>query len=168
MEQHISNKCRAAYAQLYNIAKIRRYLDHKSAETLIHALVHSHIDYCNALLAGLPQYLIKRLQMVQNIAARVLCSVGKFEHITPILKKLHWLPVFYRIRFKICIIVFNALHGSGPEYIRDMLTIRNVSYGLRSRNALTLCIPRSRCKTLGDRAFTTVAPREWNALPEKI
>ena len=89
MEQHMKSKCRAAYAQLYNIGKIRKYLDHQSAEKLIHALVLSHIDYCNALLIGLPKYIIKKLQMVQNTAARVLCRIGKFDHITPTLKRLH-------------------------------------------------------------------------------
>ena len=58
MEQHFKYKCRAAHAQLYNIGKVRKYLDHQSAEKLIHALVHSHIDYCKALMVGLPKYLI--------------------------------------------------------------------------------------------------------------
>ena len=86
IEQHIKSKCRAAYAQLYNIRKVKKYIDHQSAEKLIHALVHSHIDYCNALLIGLPKYLIQKLQMVQNTAARVLCRIGKYDHITSPLK----------------------------------------------------------------------------------
>ena len=72
MEQHIKSKCQAAYAQLYNIRKVKKYLDHQSAEKLIHALVHSHIDYCNALLIGLPKYLIQKLQVVKNTAASVV------------------------------------------------------------------------------------------------
>ena len=75
MEQHVKSKCRVTYEQLYNIGKVRKYLDHQSAVKLIHALVHSHID-CNAFLIGLPKYLIQKLQMVQNIAARVLCRDG--------------------------------------------------------------------------------------------
>ena len=78
MEHHVKSKYRAAYAQLYNIGKVSKYLDHQSAETLINALVHSHIDYCNALLIGLPKYLIQKLQMVQNTATRVLCRIGKY------------------------------------------------------------------------------------------
>ncbi|KAK2172007.1 hypothetical protein NP493_1002g00002 [Ridgeia piscesae] len=99
MEQHIKSKCKAAYAQLYNIGKVRKYLDHQSAEKLIHALVHSHIDYSNALLIGLPKYLIQKLQMVQNTAARVLCRIGKYDHITSTLKSLHWLPVGFRFKY---------------------------------------------------------------------
>jgi hypothetical protein len=168
MEHHINTKCRAAYAQLYNIGKIRKYLDAKSAETLIHALVHSHIDYCNALLTGLPKCLIRKLQMVQNTAARVLCGIRKHEHITPTLKKLHWLPVANRIQYKVCILTFKALHGHGPKYIKDMLTIRSTDYGLRSSDTVTLEVPRSKHKTLGDRAFYAAAPKEWNSLPSDL
>jgi len=84
--EHVKSKCRAAYAQLYNIGKVRTYLDHQSAEKLIHGLIYSHIDYCNALLIGLPKYLIQKLQMVYNTAARVLCKIGKYDHITSTLK----------------------------------------------------------------------------------
>ena len=82
MEQHVKSKCRAAYD---NIGKVRKYLDHQSAEKLIHALVHSHIDYCNALLIGLPKYLIQKLQMVRK-SQPVLCRIGKYDQITPTLK----------------------------------------------------------------------------------
>ena len=103
MEQHVKSKCRAAYAQLYNIGKVRIYLDHQSEEKLIHALVHSHTDYCNALLIGLPKYLILncKLQIVQNIAAGVLCRIGKYDQITSTLKSLHWFPVEFRIKYNI-------------------------------------------------------------------
>ena len=72
MIKHVKIKCQAAYAQLYNIIKIRRYLDSQSADILTHALVHSHLDYCNSLLAGLPKYLTRKLQLVQNTAAKVI------------------------------------------------------------------------------------------------
>ena len=138
MEQRIKSKCRAVYAQLYrNIGNIRKYLDHQSAEKLIHALVHSHIDYCNALLIGLPKYLIKKLQMVQSTAAIML-------HITPTLKPLHWSPVEFRIKYKMCLLTFNAPNGRGPQYLSEMFTTRKVHFGLRTHEALTLNIPRTR------------------------
>ena len=132
MEEHVKFKCRAAYAQLYNMGKIRKYLDQQSTEKPIHALVHSHIDYCNVLLIGLPKYLIRKLQMVQNTATRVLCRIGKYDHITPVLKSLHWLPVEFRIKHNICLLTFNSLHGHGPEYMSEMLTLRSIHYGLKS------------------------------------
>ena len=109
------------YSQLYSISKIRVYLDNASTDKLIHALVHSHIDYYNSLLSGLPKYLIPKLQMVQNSAARVLCGLSKHDSITPALKHLHWLPVLYRIKFQVCLIMFSALQGLGPQYLKDML-----------------------------------------------
>jgi len=163
MEEHISRKCRAAYAQLYNISKIRVYLDDASAEQLIHALVHSHIDYCNSLLSGLPKYLVRKLQMVQNSAARVLCGLSKHDSITPALKSLHWLPVLYRIKFKVCLITFSALQGLGPQYLKDMLSVRESR--TRSGDSVTLMVPRTKHTTLGDRAYAVAGPSEWNKLP---
>ena len=152
VEQHI-------YCQLYNIGKIRTFLDQESAEQLIHALVHSHIDYCNALLVGLPKCLISKLQMVQNTAAKVLCRVGK---------RLHWLPVEFRVNYKVCLLTVRALRSGQPQYLSEMFTVRSSSYSLRSSDVLTLEVPRTRCKTLGDRAFKAAAPQLWNALPANI
>ena len=168
MKHHVSIQCKRAYSQLYKISKIRKYLDQQSAEIIMHALVHTHIDYCNALLIGLPKYLIRKLQMVQNTAARVLCRLRKFDHISDTLKQLHWLPVEYRIKYKIGILTFNALHGHVPRYITDMLSVKHTSHALRSHDTITLVVPRTRCKTLGDRAFCVAAPVLWNALPPSI
>ena len=161
-------KCRAAYVQLYNIGKIRKYLDQQNTEKLIYALVYIHIDYCNALLIGLPKYLIRKLQMVQNTAARVLCRIGKYDYITPVLKSLHWLPVEFRIKYKICLLTFNSLHGHGPEYMLERLTPRSTHCGLRSQDDLKLDVPRTKRKTLGDRAFKVAASKLWNSLPKDV
>ena len=147
MEHHIKAQCRAAYAQLYNIGKIRKYLDQNSTEKLIHALVHSHIDYCNALLIGLPKYLIRKLQMVQNTAARILGRIRKYDHITETLRQLHWLPVEFRIKYKICFLTFKALHGQGPQYILDMLSVCDGQYCLRSQTDLKLVVPLTKHTT---------------------
>ena len=168
LEEHVKFKCSAAYAQLYNIGKIRKYLDQQSTEKLIHALVHSHIDYCNALLIRLPKYLIRKSQIDQNTAARVLCRIGKYDHITPVLKSVHWLPVEFRIKYKICLLTFHSLHGHGPEYMSEMLTSRSIHYGLRSLDNLKLDVPRTKRKTLGDRAFKVAAPKLWNSLPKDV
>ena len=91
-------------AQLKNIADIRRYLEKQAAEKLIHAFVGSRLDYCNSLLVGIPETSLAKLQIVQNIAARILTGTRKYDHMTPVLYKLHWLPVKYRIEYKYKII----------------------------------------------------------------
>ena len=99
---------------MYNIRQIRKYLSEDSTKTLIHAFVSSHLDYCNFLLYGLPQYQYDLLQKVLNAAARVTCLIPKFEHISQVLKRLHWLPIKYRVEYKIVLLVFKALHGFVP------------------------------------------------------
>ena len=168
MEKNITTKSRAAYVRLDNISKIRKCSDHQSAEQLIYALMHIHIDYCIALLTGLPKYVIKKLHMLQNTATRALCRVGKNEHITPTLKRLSWLPVEFRIKYTVCLLTFNALLGHGPEYTTHMFVTGDTPHGLRSRDALTLNVQRTKQKTLGDRAFKVSAPKFWNTLPKDL
>ena len=106
--------------------------------------------------------------MVQNTAARVLCRIGKYDHITPILKSIHWLPVEILIKYTICLLTFNSLHGHGLEYMSEMLTPRSIHYGLRSKDDLKLHVPRTKRKTLKDRAFKFAAPKLWNYLPKDV
>ena len=107
------------------------------------------------------------MQKVQNTAARVVLGLRKFDHITLAFIKLHWLPVTFRIQFKILVIVFKAIKGNAPQYIMDLLSIRTSSYSLRSANGMNLLIPMSRYKSFGDRAFS-VAAKLWNQLPLSV
>ena len=110
-------QCQAACAQLYNFGNVRKYLAHQSPEKLVHAF-----------LIDLPKHLMQKLQTVQNTAARVLCRIGKYDHITSTLKSLHWLTVEFRIKCKICLLMFNSLHGHGQEYLSEMLIPRIIHY----------------------------------------
>ncbi len=100
-EKHISNVTKTAFFHLRNIAKLRNMLPVSDAEKLVHAFMTSRLDFCNALLGGCPASSINKLQIVQNAAARVLTRSRKYDHITPILQSLHWLPIKYRISYKI-------------------------------------------------------------------
>ena len=117
MNVHIGKICSKAFRGLYNIRQIRKFLTVQSTKTLIHAFVSSHLDYCNALLFGLPKYQLDRLQKVQNAAARVTFQIAKFDHITPALIDLHWLPVTFRVQFKLLLFVYKSLHNQSPSYI---------------------------------------------------
>ncbi len=94
-----------------NIAKLRNMLPVSDAEKLVHAFMTSRLDYCNALLGGCPASSINKLQIVQNAAARVLTKSRKYDHITPILQSLHWLPIKFRISYKILLLAYK-----GPKW----------------------------------------------------
>lgn len=166
-DHQVKNVVKNCFYQLRTIAKMKSFLSVPDLETVIHAFISTRLDYCNALYVGISQSLISRLQLVQNAAARLLTGIKKREHITPVLKRLHWLPVKYRIQYKVLLYVYKAVHELAPEYIKD-LVLMNSGRSQRSFNCLLLFVPRTRLKTKGDRAFSVVGPRLWNALPPDI
>ena len=111
MNEQVTHICKTAWFQLRKIGQIRKFLDVKSAERVIHAFVTSRLDQNNCLLFGLPDCQIKRLKRVQYGAAQILLMKTFHESMTPILKELHWLPVPYRIQFKILLLVCKCLIG---------------------------------------------------------
>ena len=115
---------------------------------------------CNSLLYGIPKYLVCRLQRVQNTAARIVTLTRKYDSITPIMFKLHWLPVHSRIIFKLLLLVYKALNGKAPSYISSLLSHRKCSRSLRSSGQELLTVPLAKLKTYGDRAFSIAAPRQ--------
>ena len=167
-ELQVSNIVRSSYFHLRNLSAIRKYLTVDSAQTVIHAFISSKLDYCNALLYGLPKYLVERLQRIQNSAARIVTFTRKFDHISPVLVDLHWLPVYYRVIFKLLLLTYKALNGLAPSYLSDLLTYRSSCYSLRSVSNRLLVEPRARLSTYGFRSFSFSAPRLWNRLPLEI
>ena len=103
MEVHVGKICRKAFRSLYNSRQIRKFLSQETTKTLVHAFVTSHLDYCNSLLFGIPQCQFQRLQRVHNAAARMICFTPRSAHITSVLMYLHWLPIKFRVDFKIAL-----------------------------------------------------------------
>ena len=136
-------------------------------EKLIHAFISSRVDYCNGLFTGLPKKTIKQLQVIQNAAARVLTKTKRTEHITPILKSLHWLPVCHRVDFKTLLIVYKSVNGAGPKYLSDMFQQYTPSRPLRSQEKNLLVKPAVRTKH-GEAAFSCYAAQLWNQLSDDI
>lgn len=81
MSVHVGKVCSKAFRSLYNIRQIRKFLIPDATRILIHALVTSHLDYCNSLLYGIPQYQLNRLQRILNVAVRVVCQVPSFTNL---------------------------------------------------------------------------------------
>ena len=167
LKPHVSNVIRNSALHLRNIGRLRKYLNRTASEQVVHAFVTSRLDMANSLLYGLPQEQLNRLQRIQNIAARVVTRSKKSCHITPILKDLHWLPVRYRIVYKILLIVYKAVNGISPLYISNLLSFYTPSRNLRSNEKLLLIEPKSK-HSWGDRSFVVAAPRLWNELPLSI
>ena len=115
----------------------------------------------------IPEYAIKILQRVQNLAARVVTRSSKYSSITPALKKLHWLPVKYRIIFKVVLLTFKALHGMAPNYLKTLLQSYMPSRSQISDTGNLLIMPKARRK-LGCHTFAYAAPKLWNELPVNI
>ena len=128
------------------------------------------VELIIGLLYGLPDCEIAKLQRILNAAARLLMSCKKFDHITPVLINVHWLPVRYRINFKILLLTFKALYGMAPSYIIDLIhTKTNTRYLLRSNEGVLLKHPSGKMKkSFGDRSFSVAAPTLWKALPVSL
>ena len=155
---HVSDICRSSFNQLRNLSKIRKYLTRESSEIAVHAFITSKLDYCNSLLYGCRKTQLKKLQYVQNTAARIVTQTRKFDHITPVLFDLHWLPVSYRIVFKIILLVFKSVNNLSPSYLADRLSDQSHSTVLRSASTQLLDQSQSITKTYGDKAFSVCAP----------
>lgn len=168
MENHIDAVSRSCRFHLRNISRIGRYLTDDGRRTIVQSLVVSRLDYCNALLHGLPAKSIARLQRVQNAAARLVKRVPYRTHITPILQELHWLPVAKRVEYKILLYTYKCLNDLAPVYLSRMIDVYQPTRPLRSQGQSLLCVPRSKTSTYGNRSFRNAAPVIWNTLPDNI
>uniref|UniRef100_A0A8C6Q5K8 Reverse transcriptase domain-containing protein n=1 Tax=Nothobranchius furzeri TaxID=105023 RepID=A0A8C6Q5K8_NOTFU len=163
---HIKNITKIGFYHLKNIARVRPILSRANTQMLMDAFITSMIDYRTALLSGLPKKSISGLQLLQNSAARVLMKTRRREHITPVF--LHWLPVCFRIHFKVLLMVFKCLNGLGPSYLSQLFLPCEPSQPLRSSGRRLLVIPKVRKHTHGEASFQHYGPRLWNELPEDL
>ena len=170
MDSHVNSVVKSSYFHLSNIMSIRSLLDQRTTESLIHAFVSSRLDYCNSLLFGITFGNIIKLQRVQNKAARICLKISRKSRISSIslLRQLHWLPITFRIEFKILLLTYKCLNGFAPSYLSELLHHHVVERSSRSSDLGLLIIPKSRTKSFGDRSFEVAAPRLWNELPLSI
>ena len=165
MRNHISKISKTSVGKLRNIGHIRRYLTKGATTSMVVSSVTSPMDYCNSLLYGLPEKDIAKLQMIQNMAAKIIDRKPKYAHVTPILKQLHWLPVKGRIDYRILLYAYKALNEQAPSYMEDMLHRYVPTRDLRSADAADLVKRTSKTRTYGNRSFSSAAPILWNSLP---
>ena len=154
MDKHVTNICRSTYAELRRISSIRHLLTVNATKILLSAFVLSKLDCCNSHLCGSPQFILDKLQRVQNSAARLVMKFRKCDHVQPLLRNFYWLPVRSRIDYKISNLCFNIFTNSSTptRHLRS------------SSDTRTLRIPFIKTKSFGQRAFSFTGPTQWNLL----
>ena len=172
LQVHINHVTRTCFYHLRQLGVIRRSLTTDTAHSLVRALVHSRLDYCNGVLAGMFQYQIDRLQSVLRAAARLVLNLPKWASVSDAMHdKLHWLPFPERIQFKLCSIVYKCLHDSAPRYLSQycipVASLPGRSH-LRSAASGDLFVPATSTKTIGPRGFFHAGPTAWNCLPPSM
>ena len=153
---------------------IRRSLTTDAAHSLVRALIHAHVDYCNRLLISCQKYLIDKLQSISYAPAPLVLQRPYRSFVTNIMyRQLHWLDIQSRVQFKISLLVYKCLHVLAPQYLSDYcvsVPISSTRLTLRSAQLQErlLIVPRTRTKTIGPRGFFHASPALWNSLADDL
>jgi hypothetical protein len=167
-DRHVANIVRASNFNIRALRHIRPMLDKTTANTVACSIVSTRLDYCNSLLHGVSVKNIQRLQRVQNTLARVVAGTKRREHIRPVMRNLHWLPVQQRIEYKVALITYKVLCTDQPEYLRSLIQEYKPARRLRSEGQGLLVKPTCFKSMLGERAYTQASATVWNSLPEQL
>jgi len=159
---HVNHVISSSFYQLRRIKCSIKVLPFDTAKSLVNSFVISSIDYCNSLLTGLPNYALDRVQRVMNAAVRMLCRAGKYSHVTSLIRD--WLLLAQRIQFKLCLMMYKAMHGLAPSYLSELCASSSVQGRTRSSAHGDLVVQRTKSK-FGGRAFVIAGPAAWNRLP---
>ena len=170
LQAHVSS----VVVHLRQLRLVRRTLTVDAAHSLVRALIHSRLDYCNGILANAPLGLVAPLQSVMRSAARVVLRIPSRGSVTQLMReRLHWLPVQQRVTFKLCTLAFKCVNGLAPAYLSRMCTaLSSVPGHPATRLAVAghLLVPTINMSTVtvGRRGFYYACPAAWNTLPPTI
>ena len=120
--KHVQNVCKSCFLQLRDFRHVGRFLTHDASVLVANALVSSRLDYCNSLFRSLSKFNLHKFQCIQNSAARIVSNTSRYTSTTPVLKKLHWLPVEHRSVFKPATLVYKFLHTGFPKYFAPYIS----------------------------------------------
>ena len=168
MSKQINNMCRSVYYNIKNISHIRKNLSKEDTKAVVNALVTPHLDYGNCLLYGLPDKHLKKLQVAQNSAVRLIEKVGKREHISKKRKDLHWLPIPARIKYKLLTLTWKAINNQAPLYLINLIRLKKNTRTLRNNDTNLLEVDNIRTNAWGTRCFSSSSPSLWNNLPAEL
>ena len=172
---HVSQVIKSTRVHARDLYRIHPLLDLNTSVLLANALGSSRLDYCNSLFLSLTDFELRRLQLVQNSLCRVVTRSSTYSHIIPQLKKLHWLPVKYRVQFKIGLITYKILNKGQPVYLRELIhpytSSRNTRRSAPNLKFLhTPTFARKVHKSIKhfSNSFSPYAPVLWNSFPFQI
>ena len=170
MSSFVNKIVNACNSHIRNLWYLASKLSFKMKIQLVHTLIHSRLDYCNSILYGISSKDMARLQKAQNSAVRFIFGRGKRSHVTKLLMKVHFLPVRYRILFKIALLVYKCINNNAPLYLKELILLREpTNFSLRIDNDFFLLNnpnpPHLKCT---EKSFCYSAPKIWNSLPYNI
>ena len=169
LKSHILTKTKRAAYHLYRIRQIAKFLDLPAKKTLISSLVMSQLDYANAIFINLPHNSIHPMQRIQNQAAKLIMNRDRCESSTSTMRQLHWLPIGFRCKYKVLLLVYRCMNGQAPEYLQQKLSLKNpvwITHSATERDILQ--IPYNKRRTLADHGFSSAGPKLWNSLPLEL
>ena len=166
-DQHVNSICKAAQFHIRALRHVRQSLSKEMTHRVACAIVGAKLDCCNGILHGISTTNINKLQRVQNTLARVVTGGRRYDHITQVLKELHWLPIKHCIDFKLATIIYKVKQTQEPSYLAELLIDHKSNRNLRLNDCYLLEWPRTRT-VLATRAFSVAAPNIWNCLPNII
>ena len=169
-QQHIGYACQKAMGNFFKICSIRQYLNREACKILTLGSCISHLDYSNAMLYGLPETTVSKLQHIQAMCAKLVLRRQRSTSTYKALKELHWLPIRQQILFKLLTIVHKCMYGLALTYLKNLIVRVPVpKRELRSNCDTThLIVPLVKLKTFASRSFSVAGPVEWNLLPKEL
>src|SRR6218665_730545 len=147
---------------------LRRSVSSHVFTSIVHAFVCSRIDYCNALLVGLPKVSLSPIQSVLIAAASLIARLPRKSHISAFMfDHLHWLPLIARIQLKVLTLIYRSRIRQAPRYLRDLIRLPSSAIFLRLLRSIgrqDLLVPRAKTSMAQTRAFAIIGPSLWNQL----
>ena len=158
---------------LHCLLLIRRYIPLPIAITIASSYIIPLFDYCNSLLFNLAEYKLIKLQRLENTVVSCIHLLPRHSHdsITPLLKQLHWLPVPYRIKYKLSLTIHKAIHHNSPDYLASLLHLHTPITPLQTRSSNTFILTTPHLHKLHSsniRPFALSAPYHWNSLSNHL
>jgi len=167
LDDHVTSVVKASNFHIRALRHIRPTLSKEVANTVACSIVSTRIDYCNSLLHGTTEKNLHKLQRVQNALARVVTGSARRNHIQPVLKELHWLPVAQRVQYKVAVITHKVLSTRQPLYLADIIKEHRPTRQLRSSTQNLLAVRKTNTR-LAELAFSISSAAVLNSLPDKL